>query len=337
MTELRDARLRRALDAAPDAELRPLPSTREAIRAAAQSAAVPWWGRWRWSAGGGVPWSAALATVALATLVTVLWQREEVPGLHDTPIPPGRAPQVAPLRKASPPPVVPATVTTVPAPAEPSAPRAAVAQAPAAPATGLAAPAPVLAQSPAPAAPSAAEAAAPAPAPAPPEARAPAAAPPPPAAPLPARNEDQARAAPAAPQAAERAAKTAQGAGAVAVPAPAARLAAPRDTRPGPAAGWTDLTVEGREGRFSRADQPALRAAVEAVLASPGVTVPRQPSPEGALRLTLMQGSTLLGVLEWTGDAWLWRPGAGEVQRLQAAPAAAQALRDEVARVMGGR
>ena len=165
---------------------------------------------------------------------------------------------------------------------------------------------------PAPAAPSAAEAAAPAalPAPAP---------------------------APVAPQAAERAAKAAQGAVAMPESAPALRAAAPRDARPRPAAGWTDLLVEGRDGRFSRAAQPALQAAVEAVLASPAASVPRQPSIEGAVRLTLMQGSTQLGVLEWTGDAWLWRPGAGEVQRLQAAPAVAQALRDEVQRLPGGR
>ena len=93
--------------------------------------------------------------------------------------------------------------------------------------------------------------------------------------------------------------------------------------------------IDGREGRFSRASQPALQAAVESVLASPGTPVPRQPAADGALRLVLMQGALHLGVLEWTGDGWLWRPSAGDVVRLQAAPAAAQALRDEARRLTG--
>lgn len=321
MTDLRDARLRRALEAAPDADLRPLPRTREAIRAAAQSAVTPWWRRWRPAAGGGVPWSAALATVVLATLVTVLWQREEVPGLQDVRIPSERASESAPARKASPPPVVPATVTTVPpAPPEPPTAPAAATRPPAV--RGVAGP---QANVEVEARPSVADAAG-----ARPPVTQSAAAPP-------ARSEDLARAAPMS-QAAESTAKSAPRALAAPPPAPAAApMGAARDVRSGPATGWTELTIEGREGRFSRASQPALQAAVESVLASPGTPVPRQPAAEGALRLVLMQGALHLGVLEWTGEAWLWRPGAGEVVRLQAAPAAAQALREEAGRLWGGR
>ena len=357
MTALRDARLRRALDAAPDAELRPLPRTREAIWAAAQGAAVPWWRRWRPAAGGGVPWTAALATVALATLVTVLWQREEVPGLHDAPIPAEQASGSAPARKALPTPVVPATVTTGPAaPADPPAARAPATLPPAVPGTAgpqtnaqsearpsvadaAGARAPVTESAAVPAAGAAAPApAAVAPAPAAPAPAAPAPAPAPAPAAPPARAEDVVRAAPPTPQAAESTAKAAPRALAVPPPAPAAaRAAAARDMRLGPATGWTELTIEGRDLRFSRASQPALQAAVDAVLASPGTPVPRQPAAEGALRLVLQQGAVHLGVLEWAGDAWLWRPGAGEVMRLQAPPAVAQALRDEVGRLAGGR
>jgi hypothetical protein len=83
---LRDARLLRALQEAPDAQPLPDATTRSAIlaaaaRAVAQPAAAPWWRR-LWSSGGqrSLPWSAAFATVALATLVTVLWREQEIPG-----------------------------------------------------------------------------------------------------------------------------------------------------------------------------------------------------------------------------------------------------------------
>ena len=98
MTDLRDARFKRALDHAPDAELRPDPATRQAIRSMATRAletrasgtvskAAPstWWRRaWHgWihpSAGASpMPWNAALATVLLASLVTVLWYEQPVP------------------------------------------------------------------------------------------------------------------------------------------------------------------------------------------------------------------------------------------------------------------
>ncbi|MET3373804.1 chemotaxis protein histidine kinase CheA [Variovorax boronicumulans] len=92
--DLHDARLRRALDHAPDRDAVPAAHTREAIlkmahNIAAASApaagpaveAAPWWRR---LFGGGsprsrMPWNAAFATVLVATFVTVLWHREPVP------------------------------------------------------------------------------------------------------------------------------------------------------------------------------------------------------------------------------------------------------------------
>lgn len=98
MTELRDARFKRALDHAPDAAMRPSDATRVAIKSIASEAgtvtvplpaklalqASPWprlarW--WRSSATGSrhMPWNAALATVVLASLVTLMWFEQPVP------------------------------------------------------------------------------------------------------------------------------------------------------------------------------------------------------------------------------------------------------------------
>jgi len=92
--DLHDARLRRALDHAPDRDAVPAAHTREAIlkmahNLAAASApaagpavqAAPWWRR-LFGAGSPrsrMPWNAAFATVLVATFVTVLWHREPVP------------------------------------------------------------------------------------------------------------------------------------------------------------------------------------------------------------------------------------------------------------------
>jgi len=82
-TEWRDARLARALEEAPDAQLRPLARTRDAIRAAAHEAvapaAAPWWQRLWAASGRRSSWTPAVATVLLAGLVTLLWRGEEVP------------------------------------------------------------------------------------------------------------------------------------------------------------------------------------------------------------------------------------------------------------------
>ncbi|MGV3570904.1 MAG: hypothetical protein ACO1PB_09915, partial [Ramlibacter sp.] len=78
MTDLRDARLQRALQEAPDAGALPRQPVRDAIRAAAHDAVRPWWQRWLPS-GRTARWAPAFATVLLAGLVIVLWQGQEVP------------------------------------------------------------------------------------------------------------------------------------------------------------------------------------------------------------------------------------------------------------------
>ncbi|MCW5651626.1 MAG: hypothetical protein KIS62_17910 [Ramlibacter sp.] len=92
MTVLRDARLVRALEFAPDRSEVPASWTQSAIKKIATEALTrppqatvrrpPWWQRF-WPPAVGVgprPWNAALATVLLAGLVTLLWQGQEPPG-----------------------------------------------------------------------------------------------------------------------------------------------------------------------------------------------------------------------------------------------------------------
>jgi hypothetical protein len=85
MSDLRDARLRKALDAAPDAQLRPDARTRQAIHERARATAASggarhWWNRfWSGASRPRMPWNAAFATIVLASLVTVLWHEREVP------------------------------------------------------------------------------------------------------------------------------------------------------------------------------------------------------------------------------------------------------------------
>ena len=137
MTELRDARLKQALAHAPDAHMTPDARTRAAIRAMAGRAVSPaaprpvrsagalWWQR-LWHAAGNSrgPWGAALATVVLATLVTVLWRDEEIPVARTADAPMATVPAA---RSAQPPSVavpstdapaaVPRTAAPAPAPA----------------------------------------------------------------------------------------------------------------------------------------------------------------------------------------------------------------------------
>jgi hypothetical protein len=85
MSELRDARLQRALESAPDAHQLPRPGTRVAISHAARKAlasadapAASWWRRlWLDSGQPRMPWNAAFASVLLASLVTLLWREQE--------------------------------------------------------------------------------------------------------------------------------------------------------------------------------------------------------------------------------------------------------------------
>lgn len=88
--DLRDARLLRALAHMPDAHMQPGPHLRQAVLQQALRAVAPkvapagsgWWARlragWR-SSEERVPWSAALASVAVVGLITVLWHGHEVP------------------------------------------------------------------------------------------------------------------------------------------------------------------------------------------------------------------------------------------------------------------
>lgn len=86
--DLRDARLARALQHMPDAHLQPSPQLRHAVlRQALQAVAQPepgamvlnrWRGWWQ-SLGQRGPWRAALASVAIAGFITVLWYGQELP------------------------------------------------------------------------------------------------------------------------------------------------------------------------------------------------------------------------------------------------------------------
>lgn len=132
--ELRDEALHRALLNAPDHTAAPNWRLRKAIldhahdavtpfaaAAEPEAAARPWWQRLLGlgGQGGGArrPWSAAFATVLVGVLVTVLWQREPVPGAR-----PDREAQVsapaqrseAPAAPASPPPAAPAPAPALP-------------------------------------------------------------------------------------------------------------------------------------------------------------------------------------------------------------------------------
>jgi hypothetical protein len=100
VSNLRDARLKKALDSAPDAQSRPDARTRQAIHAHARAAVTSaaqdsWWRRLLGPDHRRMPWSAAFATVVMATLVTMLWQDREIPGARPdaAPAPPPQQPQ----------------------------------------------------------------------------------------------------------------------------------------------------------------------------------------------------------------------------------------------------
>jgi hypothetical protein len=134
----RDARLLAALRHAPDAGVEPPPSLSTRILAQAQAAtrtraARPWRERWGQVFAPRAPWAAAFGTLAVATLVGVLWSGREPAPLEDTAPPvPANAPAVLEKSKADP--AAPAN-TVAPAPAEPApAPAPRAAPVPAAPA-----------------------------------------------------------------------------------------------------------------------------------------------------------------------------------------------------------
>jgi hypothetical protein len=338
MTELRDARLRKALHEELEAALRPPQHTRDAVRAAAHAAVQPAWRRWWRSAGDHrMPWGAALATVALATLVTVMWEGREIPGARReatpemAPIPaapasaleaasvpaalPGTAapePHVAAAVAPSAPPVRPAGPASAavrsrerplvppPSASSPPAREAAIERAPA----GTAVPHDSVTRD---AGTSAAEdvrAAAPPP-------RVVAAAPAPTPAP-----------APPAPASAQR-----QGA----TLAPQAALRVSPASLP-----WTQLRIEagGRSVVVARMQAGELPALVTSLLASPSDDA--DATAGATLRLELAQGDEAIGVLDLVGDRWRWSPlrGAREARLLRAEPGIAAALREEAQKLL---
>lgn len=123
---LHDPLLQQVLDHAPDQAATPDAALRQSIRVLAHEAVAPslpagpvgaerpWWQRLLGIGGGAgsrMPWNAAFATVLVGVLVTVMWQREPVPGA--APDAPMQERPAAPVPAAPP-----APVTPVPKPAE---------------------------------------------------------------------------------------------------------------------------------------------------------------------------------------------------------------------------
>ena len=333
MNNLRDARLQKALESAPDAELRPDPRLRRDILAKAHEAvapkqsAMPWWQRlWQGAGSPRAPWNAAFATIALATLVTVLWHDRDVPDARPEAVT-ASAPVPAPVAA---PPAVPAPV----APATTAAPRK---------------PPPVAAKAPAPA-----------PAPQP---RSRAAAPQKPATEIAqdaappteslrdaanARRADSAAVREEAPRALAKSAapqvdeSRAAAAGLAAAPAAMAPAAAPparmaAQLRPSPLDGVSRLsgTAEGRTVDVAL-EQPSLLAGLLARI----VREARSPELLAApvdTRIELRRQGELAGVLELAGSQarWtVWRGGAESgAATVRPDSALLRALRDELARV----
>jgi hypothetical protein len=119
----RDERLLAALRHAPDAGVEPPPSLSTRILAQAQAATQmrgsrPWRERWGQAFGPRAPWAAAFGTIAVATLVGVLWSgREPAPVEDRAPLAPANAP--AALENSKPEPAVPPS-SVAPAPAGPA-------------------------------------------------------------------------------------------------------------------------------------------------------------------------------------------------------------------------
>lgn len=117
MSAMRDARLKRALESAPDDQVLPVSRVRQAVRDAARTAVAPasqpaWWvSLWRSLGDRNMPWNAALAAVVVATLVTVLWHDREIPGARPDGPQADQPAAVAPPQAAPvPPPAAPAPV-----------------------------------------------------------------------------------------------------------------------------------------------------------------------------------------------------------------------------------
>ncbi len=328
MTQLRDARLKKALDSAPDAQMTPQVPTRQSILAQARAAVAPepeglWHRLWSGSGGQRMPWNAAFVTLAIASVVTLLWHDREVPDARtEADQAASRQPQPS---AAGPTPRASAPMVTATAPPAPPAPPT-----PATPAARVAPPAPA-------ASPLAAAKASR------PDAQA--------TAELSKGTQDVARPAEPAVQAPrERRAETEplrdQAAGAsMAAPAPAAPSAPSMSRSAAPAArmsvplaatavdGATHLrvTLDGRVveapvERRSRLAQLLARAVREARGA--------EPFDESAdTRIELRRDGVVLGVLELAGAHWKWTASGASAAVGRQDDALMQALREELGRL----
>lgn len=333
MSELRDARFKKALDHAPDAEARPDERIRQAILLRARDAVAPepgkpWWKK-LWPATGSqrMPWNAALATLVVATLVTIVWHDREMPDPRGDIARSGSTVQPDPAVRAS-----------VPAPAP--APLAADTKGPQGPKAELQAGAPT-------SGPSARQARKAAPETAEAISRPPVAEPPP----AEARSERQMPSSPGL-QRDRAAGDLARGAAQDAAPAPSAtppsaapppmmraapsaRLAAERQVSlAGPA---THLVITGQGRRVEAPLQRPSRLAdlIDRVIADASNAQTLEPPVN--LRVELRREGELLGTLELAGTQARWTPSrasAGEAKMARPQAVLLDALRDELERML---
>ncbi|MGE0496902.1 MAG: hypothetical protein AB7I35_16980 [Ramlibacter sp.] len=370
MTMLRDARLARALDYAPDQAEVPDARARAAIRKIAIEALAvsrpvpvprprPWWRR-LWSPAPGaarMPWNAALATVLLASLVTLLWHDREPPGARlDGPVDAATQPAGPALKREdnAAPAGAPAgaSADALAARREAAAPPAAPLPGPTARASkpgsssmAKALPAPRPSQPIAPergavasrSAPAASPSAAPAPAPAVISPSAPApfaeqAAPPQAAAPL----AQAPAASPPAPAAMARSAPAAKALGG---------LAADRAVAAPAAMGWTDVLIRegGRELRLPRAQAARLAALLQPLWPSAQAWAGAPLAPPLAtadIQLELQQPGEAAVTLALSAQEaqWSQRDSAG-LRRITQLPGTEvlAALREEINRLLPAR
>jgi hypothetical protein len=299
MSDLRDARLERALRSAPDDRVQPAPAVRRAILEAAKAAVAPpaplvWWRKWWAGMGGAQSRNAAFATVLLAGVITLMWRHEEVP--------PAGADRAAPTA------AVPAAPATSAAKAEPSLPESSAPVA-AAPAEKRAAPVrtpPPAAAVQAPSPPAVRDAGPPSAERQRADAPGSLAQPAPAAAPAAAAAETQAPVAPSAAPARAR-----------------AQANASADTTASSPA-WDVLRVErgNRTGSWSRAEAVSLSPLLQRATSRGGEET--AVSDAIGLRLELLREGQAQGVLE-VGSDWLrWQPAGGAAStRRDAALAAA--------------
>jgi hypothetical protein len=337
MSSLRDARLERALQSAPDGGLVPPEPVRAAVlHAAAQAVRQPsrapsgWWQRLRTAGARPSGWQGAFASTVLAVGVVLLWRVQQVP------LP---APEPAPLSV-----VAQATVPSSPTPGDVArsapAPGPATAAPPAAAARpraggdagapsavpSRAGPGPHVPPAPAPAPAMAVERAPVLEAAAPPPVVAAAAAPAPAPAPPPAARRD-------ASALADRTSRA---------PAGSARTAPnPDDVQPNgqprlrSVDDWEVLTVS-RGGRTASGTRAALgplhRLLRDAVAAA--TTAPPGEPVEPEWRIRLLQGGQEIGTLELAADRVRWLPVAGPVSAGRLDAAAMAALRSRLAELL---